>query len=115
MIVRGETLEPIEFDGLSIFDYTAVAKTDSSMAVIEVPSGATHRESWSRRSGKYYLVISGRIQFILDGNEISLASRDFCFVEQGKRFSYRNDGPSMAVLVLVHTPSFDIESEVFES
>lgn len=115
MIVRRKALEPIAFDGLRIFDYTAGAKSDSSMAVIEVPSGAIHRESWSRRSGKYYLVVSGQIQFILDGDEFPLASGDFCFVEQGKRFSYRNDEPSTATLVLVHTPSFDIESEVFES
>ena len=115
MIAKRETLEPIEFEGLRIFDYTAAANTDSSMAMIEVPSGATHPESWSRRSGKYYLVISGEIQFVLDGNEFPLFANDFCFVEQGKRFSYSNNGPSMALLVLVHTPSFDIESEVFES
>jgi mannose-6-phosphate isomerase-like protein (cupin superfamily) len=115
MIVRRNALRPIDFDGLSIFDYTAAAKTDSSVAVIEVPSGATHRESWSRRSGKYYLVISGQIRFILEGDEFILLSTDFCFVEQGKRFSYKNDGPSTATLVLVHTPSFDIQSEVFES
>jgi mannose-6-phosphate isomerase-like protein (cupin superfamily) len=108
-------MEPIDFDGLDIFDYTAAMETGSSMAVIEVPAGATHPRSWSRRSGKYYLVISGQILFVLEGDEFPLASGDFCFVEQGKRFSYKNDASSLATLVLVHTPSFDIESEVFES
>ncbi len=114
MIVRRQGMEPINFGGLSIFDYTASVETDSSIAVVEVPAEATHPRSWSRRSGKYYLVISGRIQFVLEGDEFSLASGDFCFVEQGKHFSYKNDGSSLATLMLVHTPSFDIESEVFE-
>ena len=42
-----------------------------------------------------------------------LSAKDFVFVEQGKRFAYRNDSSSPATLVLVHTPSFDLESEVF--
>ncbi len=45
--------------------------------------------------------------------EFLLGPKDFCFVECGKRFAYRNEGPSPATIVLVHTPSFDIESEVF--
>ena len=32
---------------------------------------------------------------------------------QGKRFAYRNESSSPATLVLVHSPSFDLESEVF--
>ena len=83
------------------------------MALIEVPPGAAHAEAWSRRSDKYYLIVSGEIRFSLQGEEFSLGTGDFCFVEQGKRFAYRNQGSLPATLVLVHTPSFDLESEVF--
>jgi mannose-6-phosphate isomerase-like protein (cupin superfamily) len=113
MLVRQSTLEPIEFGDLKIFDYTREAKLGSSLALIEVPPGAVHTQAWSRRSDKYYLVVSGEIQFSLQGEEFSLGPRDFCFVAQGRRFAYRNAGASPAMLVLVHTPSFDLESEVF--
>ena len=113
MLVRHRTLQPVDFGGLKIFDYTAEAKLGSSLALIEVPPGAAHDEAWSRRSGKYYLVVSGEIRFSLQGEEFSLGPNDFCFVEQGRRFAYRNEGSAPATLVLVHTPSFDLESEVF--
>jgi mannose-6-phosphate isomerase-like protein (cupin superfamily) len=114
MIVRKSALQPIAFDGLRILDYTAQLESRSSLAVIDVPSGATHAESWSRRSDKYYLVVSGRIEFSLQGERFTLEAGDFCWVEQGKRFAYANRGASPAQLVLIHTPSFDLESEVFE-
>ena len=115
MIVRRRELQPIDFRGLSIFDYTADAKLGASLAVIEVPPGATHVESWSRRSDKYYLVITGQLEFSLQGEEFSLERGDFCFVQQGKRFAYANRGASLARLVLIHTPSFELDSEVFEA
>ena len=62
----------------------------------------------------YYLVIAGQIEFSLQGEESSIGPGDFCFVQQGKRFAYANRGTSSAQLVLVHTPSFELESEVFE-
>ena len=113
MLVRRQTLEPIDFDGLQIFDYTGGRNLGSSLALIEVPPGARHGEAWSRRSDKYYLVVSGEIRFSLEGAELALGPHDFCFVEQGKRFAYRNESSSPATLVLVHSPSFDLESEVF--
>jgi mannose-6-phosphate isomerase-like protein (cupin superfamily) len=115
MIVRRQALHPIDFGGLSIVDYTAGAQLSSSLAVIDVPPGAAHAESWSRRSDKYYLVVAGVLQFSLEGEELSLGPADFCFVQQGKRFSYANRSPSVAKLVLVHTPSFDLGSEFFET
>jgi hypothetical protein len=38
---------------------------------------------------------------------------DFCFVRQGRRFSYSNESSELAILVLVHTPSIDLREEVF--
>ena len=113
MIVRRNSLEAIDFGGLSIFDYTADADLGSSLAVIEVPPGAAHAEAWSRRSDKYYLVVKGELEFMLQGDRFVLGQGDFCFIEQGKRFAYANRGSSPASLVLVHTPNFDLDSEVF--
>jgi len=111
-VLRG-SLSPLEFDGLRIFDYTAGQALSSSIAVIEVPPGARHAEAWSRRSDKYYLVVSGALEFVLDGERSTLHAGDFCFVKQGRRFSYANEGATAATAVLVHTPGFDLRDEVF--
>lgn len=107
------SIAPLDFDGLRIFDYTAGQSSSSSIAVIEVPPGARHKEAWSRRSDKYYLVVSGEIDFALDGESQLMKSGDFCFVARGRRFGYANNGRAPAMLVLVHTPSFDLCEEVF--
>ena len=112
MFVAGKSLTPIDFGGLQILDYTAGHDLSSSLAVIDVPSGARHVEAWSQRSDKYYLVVAGSIVFILDGLQAELAAGDFCSVPKGSRFSYSNPAMTPAKLVLVHTPNFDLGSEV---
>ena len=115
MLLSRSAMSPIDFHGLRIFDYTAGRSLGSSVAVIEVAPGARHAEAWSRRSNKYYLVTGGELRFVLDGEVHSMEEGDFCFVKQGRRFSYSNEGPALATLVLVHTPDFDLEEEVFVS
>jgi mannose-6-phosphate isomerase-like protein (cupin superfamily) len=113
MIVRRRSLKPIDFDGLRIFDYTAGSDLGSSLAYIEVGPGVQHAEAWSKRSDKYYFVVRGEIRFVLDGEAVDLGAGDFCFIAQGRRFSYSNDTDREAVLILVHTPSFELDGEVF--
>lgn len=113
MIVIGKSLRPIDFDGLRIFDYTTGQDLGSSFATIEVPPAARHAEAWSTRSDKYYFVVSGEVRFVLDGKACDLGAGDFCFVRSGQRFRYSNDRSETAVLVLVHTPSFRLDDEVF--
>jgi len=113
MFISGKSLKPIDFAGLRIFDYTAGCDASSSLAIIDVPSGAHHAEAWSKRSDKYYLVIAGMIRFVLEGVETELGTGDFCLVPQGRRFSYSNPATAPARLVLVHTPSFELGAEVF--
>ena len=96
MIVRKSALKPIDFEGLSIFDYTGESKLRSSVAFIEVPPGATHARAWSQRSDKFYLVVAGSLRFTLQGDPFLLESGDFCRVEQGSRFSYENQGTTSA-------------------
>ena len=113
MRVSRGSIAPLDFDGLRIFDYTAGQSSSSSIAMIEIPPGGRHAEAWSRRSDKYYLLVGGELEFVLDGDSRTLHAGDFCFVKQGRRFSYVNRGPNLAAAVLVHTPSFDLREEVF--
>jgi mannose-6-phosphate isomerase-like protein (cupin superfamily) len=112
VIVRRDSLAPIDFGGLGIYDYTAQQDLGSSLAVIEVPPAARHAEAYSRRSDKYYLVTQGHVRFVLEGEAFDLGPGDFCHVRRGQRFSYSNERPAAAELVLVHTPGFRLEQEV---
>ena len=113
MLFKRKAITPFDFDGLRIFDYTAGRSGSSSVALIEVAPGARHKEAWSRRSDKYYVVTGGEVLFVLNGEEHLMAAGDVCVVERGSRFSYCNKSSSPATLVLVHTPSFELAEEVF--
>jgi len=114
MKIARETVQPIDFEGLKIVDYTAGKETSSSFAEISVPARAAHRRAFSKRSDKYYYVVSGHLEFEIDGRSQDLSPGDVCVILKGQRFSYRNTSTHSARVVLVHTPSFDLESEVFE-
>ena len=113
MVIRRDSLEPIDFDGLSIFDYTESSDLSSSLATIGVPAAGRHRKAWSRRSDKYYFVTEGRVQFTVGQETAELSKGDFCFVRQGTVFSYENVSREPAALIVVHTPAFDLSAEVF--
>ncbi|MDE2889344.1 MAG: cupin domain-containing protein [Gemmatimonadota bacterium] len=114
MIVRSDAAKQITFDGLEIRDYTPGLDHSSSLAIIGVPPGVQHRNARSTRSDKYYYVIEGKIRFTLGSDEYHLEEGDFCLVQKGVLFGYRNDTEARAILSLVHTPGFDLSAEVFE-
>ena len=114
MKVERDSLEPIDFEGLEIRDYTAGVEVSSSVAEITVPAGARHRLAWSKRSDKYYYMLEGSLSFTVGGKTLDLTVGDCCIVRKGVRFSYRNPNGELARVLLVHTPSFDLAEEVFE-
>jgi mannose-6-phosphate isomerase-like protein (cupin superfamily) len=114
MIIRKEQVNKIDFDGLDILDYTSGCNESSSFATIKVPQNTRHKVTWSKRSDKYYYVIEGEIKFTIDAKTIILKQGDFCIIKKGSKFSYHNASESIVMLVLVHTPSFDLNEEVFE-
>ena len=113
MIIRHNSIEPISFDGLQIYDYTDGNDTSSSLAIVQVSPSIQHSEAWSRRSDKYYYALAGQIRFVLNGVEYDLMAGDFCLVRQGERFWYENKTEELTTLLLIHTPSFELEAEVF--
>ena len=115
MIAKGASVEPLDFDGLQVFDYTAGQDTLSSLAVIRIPLGAQHHHAYSERSDKYYYVVAGEILMTLDGEMQYLNAGDFCLVVRGQHFSYANKSTEVATLLALHTPSFNLGSEIFLS
>lgn len=113
MHIRGSSVESFDFDGLEIYDYTAARDTGCSLAVVKVSPGGRHRKAWSKRSDKYYYVLSGKIRFSIDGNTCDLDKGDLCLVSQGQHFSYENTTDEASTLLLVHSPSLDLDAEVF--
>ena len=115
MKIERESLNPIEFDGLEIRDYTVEVDESSSIAEITVPAGARHKQAWSKRSDKYYYVIDGTISFIVNDQVVELSTGDVCIIRRGERFSYENTTGVIAKLLLVHTPNFNLNEEEFDS
>ncbi len=114
MIIRKDSVNPIDFSGLKIYDYSKGMDLKSSFAVIHVPPNQTHAKSWSTRSDKFYYIITGQIEFFLEGKDFTLSEGDFCVVSNGQRFAYKNNNKITAVLILIHTPSFNINFERFK-
>ena len=114
MRIEKQSISPIDFRGLQIFDYTGSKDYSSSLAEIVVPVGGKHPKAWSRKCDKFYYVISGQIRFWLDDETFELNSRDICIVKKEQKFSYENVSNSESKLILVHTPAFDMSAEVFE-
>jgi mannose-6-phosphate isomerase-like protein (cupin superfamily) len=114
MIIRKEEINAIDFNGLSIFDYTSKCKEKSSFAIINVPPDVSHQLSWSKRSDKFYYVINGTIGFTINDDNYILNKGDFCIIKKGDKFKYKNDCNEVVSLILVHTPNFELNEEVFE-
>jgi mannose-6-phosphate isomerase-like protein (cupin superfamily) len=114
MKIERESLKAFEFHGLEIRDYTAGREGRSSMAEVTVPAGARHARAWSKRSDKHYYVIDGKLSFIVDNQILNLSSGDVCIIHQGTRFSYENQTREIVKLLIVHTPSFELDEEIFE-
>ena len=114
MIIRQESVPVLDFDGLQILDYTADLASNSSLAHILVPPDVRHTLSWSARSCKYYYVLSGALHFWLDQEQTVLKTGDVCIVPIGTRFRYENRSDTPVELLLIHTPSFQLDAEVFE-
>jgi len=114
LIIRKRDVSEFDFHGLKIREYLAGSDEKSSFAVIEVPAGASHQLSWSKRSDKYYYIANGSIEFTIEGAPSTLDRGDFCIIRQGEKFIYANNSGKPATIVLVHTPSFMIDGEVFE-
>ena len=113
MVIRGSSVEHFKFDGLEIYDYTAARDTECSLAIVEAPPHGGHRKAWSKRSDKYYYVLSGRLRFTVDESTCDLEKGDLCLVSRGQHFSYENTTDEASTLLLFHSPSFDIRAEVF--
>ena len=114
MKIARDSIVPLDFEGLQIVDYTPEHDTSSSFAEITVRPGTSHRRAYSTRSDKYYYVVSGRAEFVVQDESYGLEPGDVCVVPKGQRFSYRNTSEQPLKVILIHTPSFDLESEMFE-
>ena len=114
MKIAKSSIVIIDFDGLQILDYTSTKETSSSVAEITIRPGVRHRIAYSKKSDKYYYVVFGHVEFEVEGESYQLIPGDVCVILKRQRFSYRNTSEEPARVVLVHTPKFDLQSEVFE-
>lgn len=114
IIIRKSEIATIDFNGLEILDYTSDYNEKSSFAIIKVNPNVNHQLSWSKRSDKYYYIINGKIDFLINGENVTLNEGDFCIIKKGDKFKYKNSTNTIVTLVLVHTPNFILEEEVYQ-
>ena len=112
-ILRNQ-VAPFDFEGLEIRDYTSNQRVSSSLAEIIVPPGIKHRKAHSRRSDKYYYIVEGTLNFLIDNESCVLCAGDVCIIPQDVTFYYENASNNTAKLILIHTPDFVLEEEVFD-
>jgi mannose-6-phosphate isomerase-like protein (cupin superfamily) len=113
MFIECKDVSAFTFDGLTIRDYTASTNCGSSIAVVDVLPGISHKLAFSKRSDKYYFVVTGEITFCIENETRRLGTGDIAIVPKGICFSYQNDSQQRASLLLVHSPKFDLAAEVF--
>ena len=111
--VKEANVTPFDFQGLDIRDFTGTLLDGASFAQIMVPQGAAHPKAKSTRSDKLYVGIDGVVLFSVEGKPVSLEPTDLLVIHKGEWFEYHNASDSGATLLLIHVPSFDMESEVF--
>jgi len=114
MIIKENAVEQFDFNGLKIRDYTAKLDENSSFATISVLPQTSHKLSWSKRSCKYYYIIAGEIKFTVNDKEYALSSGDLCVIKKGEKFKYTNNSHEIVKMILVHTPNFKLDQEMFE-
>ena len=112
-LVRPRDVTPFEFGGLLIRDLTSESLDSASLAQINLAPGIAHPRAKSVRSDKLYVCIEGTVAFSTDSGSVRLEPMDLLVIRKNEWFEYRNGSGEPAVLLLVHAPSFELESEVF--
>lgn len=114
MIIKSKEIQSVKWEGLSITDFTSNQDTQSSFAKIEISSGNKHKISWSKVSEKLYYVLTGQLHFMIDNRDYVVNSGDLCIVPVNTKFAYMNKSNNSVEILLIHSPNFNVENEVFE-
>ena len=80
-----------------------------SAAYFEVTG--SHGRTKTTRSDRVYLVLDGEGEFEIDGNVVKVVKDDVIIVPRSTPYDYRALTGTLK-LFLVHTPSYDADSEV---
>ena len=113
--VKLKNVAPLDFGGLVIRDPALASLTSASVALIDVPPGASHPRAKSVESDKLYVSVSGTLSFTVDGTPIEMEPFDLLVIPRGEWFGYENQGDATVTVLLVHVPPFNLESEVFDA
>ncbi len=58
--------------------------------------------------------MDGKIDFTINDMNYTQNNGDFSIIKKGEKFKYKNNSNEVATLILVHTPNFKLNEEVFE-
>ena len=112
--VKSKEVTPFDFEGLEIRDLIPDFLPSASVAHIEVAPGVAHATAKSTKSDKLYICIHGKLTFDINGERIELSPLDLLVIQRNEWFNYHNESDDTVVLFLIHSPPFDLDSEVFQ-
>ena len=114
-MIKPGNVTPFDFSGLMIRDLTPDSLDSASVAQIHLAPGTAHPKAKSIRSDKLYVGVEGRVIFDTEDGKVDLEPMDLLLIRKDEWFEYHNAGDGPAALLLIHVPSFQLESEVFHS
>ena len=82
MKIEKQHIDMIDFKVLQIFDYTAGLGCSSSIAEITVPVKGRHPRAFSKKSDKFYYVVSGKNCFCVEDEMYDLEWGDVCVIKR---------------------------------
>ena len=113
VFIRRSQAKEMQLGDLHVLAYTAELDGSSSMAITKVPPGASHRKVRSSRSDKYYYMVKGELEFVVDGETQTMMEGDACIVPVGQTFKYKNASDDESSVLVVQTPGYDPNAETY--
>lgn len=99
-----------QWDGLTGFPYNTKEEFPNASGAFFKVTGS-HGKVKSTKSDRIYYVVSGKGEFMIDGEITPVKEKDVVIIPKNTPYDYKAADGELE-LFLVHTPAYDSEGEV---
>lgn len=104
-ITRRQQSTPYQFADLWLRELSPDAMQSGSIAEIVVPIGVQRPSRVSQKIDRVYVVLTGAVEFTVDGRSEILSAGDVIHIAQGEQYGFLNGGQEEARLLLFRSPA----------
>lgn len=104
-ITRRQESIPYQFADLWLRELSPEAMQSGSIAEIVVPIGVQRPSRVSQKVDRVYVVLSGAVEFTVNGRSEILVAGDVIHIAQGEEYGFLNGGQEEARLLLFRSPA----------